>query len=147
MTVASSGIYRLGRQPEAQRSSINHQYFNITCYRDIMTELSPNSTTMQARHKHERNASMNSPTDMPTSANISGSLVSQTANKQPTKIKLSHSRGISVDSSQDGDDDGSLRKNHSYKRAEEPPRNEDGKMVCKYQGRRGTSFDRKCDWR
>jgi hypothetical protein len=51
-----------------------------------------------------------------------------------------------VDSSQDGDDDGSLRKNHSYKRAEEPPRNEDGKMVCKYQECRGISFERKCEW-
>ncbi|EOA82686.1 uncharacterized protein SETTUDRAFT_66774, partial [Exserohilum turcica Et28A] len=34
----------------------------------------------------------------------------------------------------------------SYKRTEEPPRNEDGKMVCKHQECHGTSFSRKCDW-
>ncbi|KAI1676360.1 hypothetical protein KJE20_14063 [Pyrenophora tritici-repentis] len=58
----------------------------------------------------------------------------------------SHHTSLSIDSPQDGDDDGSLRKNHSYKRIEEPPRNEDGKIVCKYQKCQGTSFDRKCEW-
>ncbi|KAJ4362276.1 hypothetical protein N0V83_010369 [Neocucurbitaria cava] len=49
-------------------------------------------------------------------------------------------------SEQDGEDDGSLRKNHSYKRAEEPPRNEDGKMYCRHHECAGLFFDRKCEW-
>ncbi|CAN9229855.1 unnamed protein product [Alternaria alternata] len=129
----------------------NPQFFNIYD-QNIMTELSPNPTPMQVPHEHKRNISINSLTDMPTPVSMVGPrspLTSPTAGERPiitTSPPRSHSRGISVDSSQDGDDDGSLRKNHSYKRAEEPPRNEDGKMVCKYQECRGTSFDRKCEW-
>ena len=52
-----------------------------------------------------------------------------------------------MDSSQDSDDDGQLRKNYNYKRTEEPPHNEDGKMVCKYEECRDTFFGRKCEWR
>ncbi|CAN9293774.1 unnamed protein product [Alternaria alternata] len=148
---ASSGIYRPNRQPEAQQQCFNPQFFNIYD-QNIMTELSPNPTPMQVPHEHKRNISINSLTDMPTPVSMVGPrspLTSPTAGERPiitTSPPRSHSRGISVDSSQDGDDDGSLRKNHSYKRAEEPPRNEDGKMVCKYQECRGTSFDRKCEW-
>ncbi|KAI4674722.1 uncharacterized protein J4E84_010463 [Alternaria hordeiaustralica] len=118
---------------------------------NIMTELSPNPTSMQVPHEHKRNISISSLTDMPTPVSMSARspMTSPTAGERQiivTSPPRSHSRGLSVDSSQDGDDDGSLRKNHSYKRAEEPPRNEDGKMVCKYQECRGTSFDRKCEW-
>ncbi|EDU48410.1 conserved hypothetical protein [Pyrenophora tritici-repentis Pt-1C-BFP] len=82
-----------------------------------------------------------SPLRSPTSAEHVSAFTS------PSRIHSRlHSRGLSIDSSQDGDDDASLRKNHSFKRAEEPPRNEEGKMICKYQECLGTSFDRKCEW-
>jgi hypothetical protein len=58
-----------------------------------------------------------------------------------------HGEEDAADSSGDHSDDESRQKNHSYKRAEEPPRNKDGKMVCKYQICRGTFFDQKCEWR
>jgi hypothetical protein len=57
-------------------------------------------------------------------------------------------RHISEDrSSQDGDDDGSLRKNYSYKRSEEPPKTQDGKMTCRHHECNGVLFERKCEWR
>jgi hypothetical protein len=50
--------------------------------------------------------------------------------------------------SQDGNDPGlSPRPDHAYKRAEEPPLNLDGKMICKYKECANITFDRKCDWR
>jgi hypothetical protein len=118
-----------------------------------MTDLSPTTAVLPLPHQHKRDASVNSINgDMPTPVSLAcprSPMTSPTVGERPstaTSPPRSHSRGLSVDSSQDGDDDGSLRKNHSYKRAEEPPRNEDGKMVCKYQECHGTSFDRKCEW-
>jgi hypothetical protein len=153
---ASSDIYHQVRQPEASPLYLNNPYNFYTHQQDMMTsDMSP--TTMHVPHKHERTTSINSTTDMPTPVSISGHrspLMSPTAGPgERTHITSprshTHSRGISVDSmlSQDSNDDGSLRKNHSYKRAEEPPRNQDGKMACKYQECHGLVFDRKCEWR
>lgn len=58
-----------------------------------------------------------------------------------------HTRQLSEDISSQDEHDGSLRKNHSYKRAEEPPRNQEAKMICKHQECTGLTFDRKCEWR
>ena len=58
-----------------------------------------------------------------------------------------HTRHLSEDISSQDEHDGSLRKNHSYKRAEEPPRNHDAKMICKHAECAGLTFDRKCEWR
>ena len=42
----------------------------------------------------------------------------------------------------------SPRRGHTHKRPEEPPKNEQGKMICKFQGTcTGLTFDRKCEWR
>jgi hypothetical protein len=42
----------------------------------------------------------------------------------------------------------SLRRGHTHKRAEDPPKNEQGKMMCKFQTTcSGVTFDRKCEWR
>ncbi|KAJ4320094.1 hypothetical protein N0V94_003564 [Neodidymelliopsis sp. IMI 364377] len=57
-----------------------------------------------------------------------------------------HVRQVSEDVSSQDEHDGSLRKNHSYKRAEEPPRNVEAKMICKHQECTGLTFDRKCEW-
>jgi hypothetical protein len=40
------------------------------------------------------------------------------------------------------------RRGYTHKRAEEPPKNEQGKMTCKFQNTcPGITFDRKCEWR
>ncbi|KAJ4331902.1 hypothetical protein N0V87_008795 [Didymella glomerata] len=56
-----------------------------------------------------------------------------------------HTRQLSEDISSD-EHDGSLRKNHPYKRAEEPARNSEAKMICKHSECSGITFDRKCEW-
>jgi hypothetical protein len=148
---AAPDIYQSGHQPEASPLILNHfNYYTDSHF--IMTDALPSETTMQVPHKHERTTSINSNTDMPTPVSLSGPrspLLSPTSGERPQMITSprTHSRGVSVDSSQDGDDDASLRKNHSYKRAEEPPRNQDGKMMCKHQECQGLFFDRKCEWR
>ncbi|EFQ84960.1 hypothetical protein P3342_005097 [Pyrenophora teres f. teres] len=154
---ASSNIYQPNRLPEASPLNLNPRYYNYN-NNNIMTELSPKSTApMHLPHEHKRTVSIASLTgDMPTPVSMGGP---QSPQRSPTSVEhisaftspprihsRLHSRGLSIDSSQDGDDDASLRKNHSFKRAEEPPRNEDGKMICKYQECHGTSFDRKCEW-
>lgn len=48
-------------------------------------------------------------------------------------------------SSQDGDD--APRGNHPYKSVEEPPRNHDGKMICKNTECASLTFNRKYEWR
>jgi hypothetical protein len=49
---------------------------------------------------------------------------------------------------QDPDDnDFTSGKQPVFKRKEEPPRDEHGKMKCKYKGCDGVTFDRKCEWR
>ncbi|KAJ4343679.1 hypothetical protein N0V95_006582 [Ascochyta clinopodiicola] len=57
-----------------------------------------------------------------------------------------HTRQLSEDVSSQDEHDGSLRKNNPYKRAEEPPRNHEAKMICKHQECSGLTFDRKCEW-
>ncbi|KAF1830082.1 hypothetical protein BDW02DRAFT_508425 [Decorospora gaudefroyi] len=154
---ASPSIYQLGRQPHALPHHPNSSFNNY--YADPRYIMADTQTVHDAhQHQHKRTistVSINSATDMPTPVSLSGPrspLMSPTASERthmltsPQSQTHSHSRGISVDSSQDGDDHGSLRKNHSYKRAEEAPRNQDGKMVCKYQECRGLYFDRKCEW-
>ncbi|KAI2484025.1 hypothetical protein Ptr902_02965 [Pyrenophora tritici-repentis] len=152
---ASPNIYQPNRLPEASPLNLNPQYYNNY---NIMAELSPKSTApMHLPHEHKRTVSIASLTgDMPTPVSMGGpqsplrsptSAEHISAFTSPSRIHSRlHSRGLSIDSSQDGDDDASLRKNHSFKRAEEPPRNEEGKMICKYQECLGTSFDRKCEW-
>lgn len=145
-------------QPQAQSFNLNSSpyfYNNNNPHSSFnMTDLSPTTVALPTLHQHKRDASVNSITgDMPTPVSLGcprSPMTSPTVGERPSSAispPRSHSRGLSVDSSQDGDDDGSLRKNHSYKRAEEPPRNEDGKMICKHQECHGISFDRKCEWR
>ncbi|KAF2025140.1 hypothetical protein EK21DRAFT_104160 [Setomelanomma holmii] len=114
----------------------------------------PENTSIQVPQmavKHERTSSVNS-VNMPTPTSLSGPrspLLSPTSGERPhiAASPRNHSRHGSEDhSSQDGDDDGSLRKNHSYKRAEEPPRNQEGKMICRHPDCTGLFFDRKCEW-
>jgi hypothetical protein len=109
--------------------------------------------------KHERSSSINSNSNIPTPVSMAGHrspLSSPTTEQRDTMPSPrvhthTHSRRISEDSttsSQDSDDNlGSMRKNHSYKRSEEPPRNSEAKMICKHEECAGLTFDRKCEWR
>ncbi|KAL5114168.1 hypothetical protein ACEQ8H_007965 [Pleosporales sp. CAS-2024a] len=128
----------------------NNQLYNMT------SQISPDTTTVQVpQHpiKHERTSSMASISNVLTPISMPGSrspLLSPTAGEGQhiSTEARSHSRNISSEdgSSQDGDEDGSLRKNFSYKRAEEPPRNQEGKLTCVHSECEGQLFDRKCEW-
>ena len=41
----------------------------------------------------------------------------------------------------------SPRRGHAYKRAEDPPRNAQNKMICKFKECANLTFERKCEWR
>lgn len=150
----SQGIYHNSRQPQALQQNINSQYNFPQPFRMGSNILPDNMATPQNSSKHERASSINS-INMPTPVSISdprSPLVTPTSGERPLLISSpqshahSHSRNHSVSSSEpDVDEDGSLRK--SYKRAEEPPRNEDGKYTCSHQECTDQIFDRKCEWR
>jgi len=106
-------------------------------------------------HRHERTPSIISNSNIPTPISMSGSrspLLSPADGRTCSpaspysQVPL---RRPSEDASSQGDPEeaGSPRRNHAYKRAEEPPRNHDGKMVCKQPECAGLMFDRKCEWR
>lgn len=144
------------QQPQASPLQLNtNTSFDYSYNMD--TQIPPDTQTIQVPQnmvKHERTSSINSTSNMPTPVSISGprspllSPTSGSGDRPHTATSPSHSRRGSEDhSSQDGDDDGSLRKNYSYKRSEDPPRNPDGKMICRHPDCVGLLFDRKCEWR
>ncbi|KAF2733604.1 hypothetical protein EJ04DRAFT_513105 [Polyplosphaeria fusca] len=100
--------------------------------------------------RHERTPSLNSSIPTPVSMSAPRSpLLSPSDNRRPS-IASSHGmpqRHTSEESSsQDENDALSPRRNHAYKRSEEPPRNREGKMICKYTECGSVMFDRKCEW-
>jgi hypothetical protein len=108
--------------------------------------------------RHERTPSTNSNSNIPTPVSMSGfrsPLLSDDHHHRRPSIAASvassyggHRRERSEGtSSEDCEDGGSPRRNHAYKRSEEPPRSHDGKMTCKYKECANTTFDRKCEWR
>ena len=134
-----STIYPGVRQPQASPLHLNTS-FAFTHQQNIMgSNLSPDTTTIQGppvAAKHERTSSVNSNTNMPTPVSIPclSPLHSPTSGERAHIVASprNHSRHDSVDSSErEADEDGSARKNYSHKRAEEPPRNQDGKMICR----------------
>ncbi|KAH8725915.1 hypothetical protein GQ44DRAFT_615096 [Phaeosphaeriaceae sp. PMI808] len=150
--VASASIYH---HPEASPLHLNTTFgfpydtFNMT------SPIPQDSVSMQLPGipiKHERTSSIHSNSNMPTPVSLGprSPMLSPTSVDRPSIATSpnTHSRNISEDrSSLDRDDeDGTLRKNYSFKRAEEPPRNQDGKMLCIHQECAGISFDRKCEW-
>ena len=51
-------------------------------------------------------------------------------------------------SSPDGIEPFSPRRGFTHKRNEDPPRNDGGKMICRFQTTcAGITFDRRCEWR
>jgi hypothetical protein len=151
-----SSIYH--HQPQASlHLNTNLNYSNY--YNNMTSQISPDTAPIQPIQlpqmivKHERTSSIASNSNIPTPVSMSGPrspLLSPTSGERPhmATSPRTHSRNASEDgSSQDGDEDGMLRKNFSYKRAEEPPRNQEGKMTCRHHECSGLFFDRKCEWR
>jgi hypothetical protein len=152
---ATFGIYP---QPQAPLHQLNTNFnFAHLQYNDNMSQILPDTTTMQVAHvpiKHERTSSITSNSNMPTPVSMSGPrspMLSPTSDNRShvATSPIRHIRRISEDcSSQEGDDDdNALRKNYSFKRAEEPPRNTEGKLTCVHQECTGLFFERKCEWR
>jgi hypothetical protein len=105
--------------------------------------------------RHERTSSSNSSSNIPTPVSMSGPrspLLSEDHHHHRRASVASSFGGNRRDgseggSSEDGEDGGSPRRNHAYKRSEEPPRNLDSKMICKHKECTNITFDRKCEWR
>ncbi|KAF2190211.1 hypothetical protein K469DRAFT_682341 [Zopfia rhizophila CBS 207.26] len=101
--------------------------------------------------RHERTPSNSNSTNMPTPVSISAPrspLRSPIHERRPSiGSSVGHPRDASEDrSSADGDNALSSRRNHAYKRSEEPPRNREGKMICKHKECANITFERKCEW-
>jgi hypothetical protein len=58
-------------------------------------------------------------------------------------------KGVSEEpSSPDAHEEFSPRRGFTHKRSEEPPRNDAGKMICRFQNTcGGLIFERRCEWR
>jgi hypothetical protein len=58
-------------------------------------------------------------------------------------------KGVSEEpSSPDGPEHFSPRRGFTHKRSEDPPKNEAGKMICRFQNTcGGLIFERRCEWR
>jgi hypothetical protein len=110
----------------------------------------PSTQLPPIHNKHERSHSINSNSNMPTPVSMVGdALPSPVGERHRTTMSSPHihTRQPSEDISSQDEHDESLRKNHPYKRVEEPPRNHEAKMICKHQECSGLTFDRKCEWR
>jgi hypothetical protein len=131
--------------------NINSTFDTFTMGNTLLPVNPPTTQLVQLPNKHERSHSINSNSDMPTPVSMSGahSSLSSPVGEQRTTISSphTHARQVSEGASSQDEHDGSLRKNHSYKRAEEPPRNHEAKMICKHQECIGLIFERKCEWR
>lgn len=134
-----------------QRNNDSNSNFFINMGNTLPPVNVPTIQLPQDSNKHVRSLSINSNLDLPTPVSLSGgqsSLSSPTREQGKTMSSpYIHARQNSEDISSQDEYDGSLRKNHSYKRAEEPPRNHEAKMICKHQECSGLTFDRKCEWR
>jgi hypothetical protein len=149
---AAFGIYH---QPQASPLQLTTNFNYPHLPYDMGSHISPDTAVVQVPQiavKHERNSSIASNSNIPTPVSMSGPrspLPSPTSGERPhMNSGFTFGRHISEDrSSQDGEDDVLLRKNNSYKRSEDPPRTQDGKMYCEHEACNGVQFERKCEWR
>ncbi|KAH6642134.1 hypothetical protein C7974DRAFT_460388 [Boeremia exigua] len=128
----------------------DHSNFNLFTMGNTLPPVDASSIQLpRINLKHERSHSINSNSDLPTPVSMAGgALPSPIGDQHRTTMSSpqTHTRQPSEEFSSQDEHDGPLRKNHSYKRAEEPPRNDDAKMICKHQECSGLTFDRKCEW-
>ncbi|KAF2873583.1 hypothetical protein BDV95DRAFT_489802 [Massariosphaeria phaeospora] len=147
-------LYQPGAQePEAAQLNLNTDFSNLQPSPYIMGNCPPpeNSPILPQIVRHERTSSVNSISNILTPVSMSAPrspLLSPARDRRPSVTSShGHIRPASEDgSSQDDTDIGSLPRNHAYKRSEEPSRNSDNKMICKYKECIGSVFDRKCEW-
>jgi hypothetical protein len=98
--------------------------------------------------KYEESMFLRSNEAMPTPVSMSGArspLLSPTGGQKMEMSSPQHVRQLSEDHSSSDEHGGSLFS--SCKRAEEPPRNHEAKIICKHQKCTGLTFDRKCEWK
>lgn len=141
--------YASGPPHPSNNTNFDHNPFNMG---NTLPPVNGSSIQLPQIHsKHERSHSVNSNSDMPTPVSMASGAIPSPIGEQHRPTTMSsprtHTRQLSEDISSQDEHDGSLRKNHSYKRAEEPPRNHEAKMICKHQECLGLTFDRKCEWR
>ncbi|KAK7181364.1 C2H2 transcription factor [Paraphaeosphaeria sporulosa] len=139
------------QSPQAPSININTDFPDFAMGSDTITEQHPAHGF--SAHRHERTSSLHSNSNMPTPISLADThspLLSPADGHRRFSVASSqgHVRQQSEDTSSQGDpeDADSPRRNHAYKRAEEPPRNHDGKMICKHSECAGQTFDRKCEW-
>ena len=72
----------------------------------------------------------------------------QQSQLHPTSLTLSErsSAIVDMDISEISPDAYTPRRSMTQKRREDPPRNDDNKMICQYPECVGITFDRKCEW-
>jgi hypothetical protein len=113
---------------------------------------------MQIAGEQERTMNMKPTTDVPTLVDVLKPCSPETfpapgistqllAKPGEQAVSDDHDRNIAKNSSQVYKDYNSLRRKRGYKRAEEPPLNQEGEMSCEYLDCRGLAFGRKSDWR
>ncbi|ORY19505.1 hypothetical protein BCR34DRAFT_552253 [Clohesyomyces aquaticus] len=149
--------HSLPRQPQAPHLNLN----NISNFPPSQYNMGGNCDHSPIQNTqirmHERTPSTNSNSNMPTPVSIAAPhsplrspITERGHERRPSNTSsLAPERQDSEEqSSQDGDenDDLSPRRNHAYKRSEEPPRNREGKMFCKHKECTNMTFDRKCEW-
>ncbi|KAF1973777.1 hypothetical protein BU23DRAFT_463272 [Bimuria novae-zelandiae CBS 107.79] len=147
--------------PQASYLTDDTNYSELYNFQPTMGNVQPPETTSVHNSfipRHQRTPSLNSNSNMPTPVSMASAhspLLSPTSDHRDHRRYSigsaqghvrQQSEGGSSQASSDNEDIGSPRRNHSYKRAEEPPRNHDGKMVCKHNECSGQTFDRKCEW-
>ncbi|KAJ4356619.1 uncharacterized protein N0V89_004655 [Didymosphaeria variabile] len=149
---ASFDLFSSSTQPpQAPSINVNTDFSDFIMGNTTISEHPPAHGF--SAHRHERTSSLNSNSNMPTPVSMAGShspLLSPAEDHRRYSVASSQGpiRQQSEETSSQGDPDDvdSLRRNHAYKRSEEPPKNQDGKMICKHSECAGQTFDRKCEW-
>ncbi|KAL1606370.1 hypothetical protein SLS60_003772 [Paraconiothyrium brasiliense] len=136
---ASFDIFSSSTQPpQAPSINVNPDFSDFIMGNTTISEHPP--VHGFSAHRHERTPSLNSNTNMPTPVSMSAHspLLSPAEDHRRYSVASSQAgaptRQQSEDASSQGDPDDldSPRRNHAYKRSEEPPKNHDGKMICKH---------------
>ncbi|KAJ4290459.1 hypothetical protein N0V90_010676 [Kalmusia sp. IMI 367209] len=154
---AFGNLYQSSTQaPQAPALNVNTDFSHFVQPQYNMGNVQPPETSPVHGFqtvRHERTSSLNSNSNIPTPVSMAPhSPLLSPAEDHHRRYSIASSQGPlrhpSEESSSQGDPDevGSPRRNHAYKRAEEPPKNHDGKMICKHKECSGQIFDRKCEW-
>lgn len=146
-----SNIY----QPqEAQQLHLNTSFPNFGAhqYNYLPPEHSPAQSpgNMNDTSSIHSPNTLRSPNTLETPVSLAGTRSSPGGNDRSRRPSTTSSLGRIVpsedDTSQDGGNGRSPRRQQAHKRLEEPPRDSNGKMTCRHTECKGVTFDRKCEW-